>query len=156
MFPPTTPYQIEITNQVMSTNEELLIILEQQELIGPGNKAIVHFQTMFNDTSYSTCGDMGRWMMNTFIREKDSGSRREVCEHIEWLVLAIDGMVAQTCKEHQRLENITSSLLMSIGRLMKTYPIDGDSVHDLTHPYNRLGQCMVRLLKVNGSMETHV
>jgi hypothetical protein len=141
----------------MTTNEELLLLLSRQEVIESNHKATVHDQTLCNDRIYGTIGNAGRWMMNTFVRSKDTGGRNEVCTHIEWLVLAIDSLATTTCLEHQQCEKITSRLLLSIGRLMETYPMDQTShVDEVSHPYRRLENCMVRLLLLNGNTETHV
>ena len=146
----------------MNLNTEILTLLEKQEVIESGFKAVVHRQVLYNDRIYANTGNIGRWMMNTFVRNEVTG-RQEICDHIVSLVSSIEGVVSITCIEHALFEKNTAKLLLSIGTLMEIYPklSSGD---ERPQTYDILEDCMVRLLHLHGTMshliahgdETHV
>ena len=133
--PPSPSYNV--------SSNALVQLLTDQELIGPGQKALVYDQKLCRDWVYTATGDMGRWWMNTFVREEQVVSTRiDVCTHVEWLVSEIDRVSDIFCddqNQHVLLEVQIKQLLSSISNLTKTYMGQPGIVC-------RLEDCMVRLL----------
>jgi hypothetical protein len=124
-------------------------LLNKQAQIGPGQKALVFNQTLYHDWVYASTGDMGRWLMNTFVRDNQVVSmRKDVCMHIEWLVAEVDRGSDVFCGSKQQqvlLEIQIKQLLATISNLMNTYESDR-TVGDIQGARCRLQECMVRLL----------
>jgi hypothetical protein len=122
--------------------QEVLEILQKQEGIGIGQKAIVSDQTLYCDWIHDAAGDVGRWWMNTFLRQSTVTSERmAVCAHIEWLVSEIVRVSSErkTSTQQVLLDAHIRRLIETISNVMDTYSNEISSVQC------RLKTCLVRL-----------
>ena len=125
--------------------QAVLELLEPQETIGPGQKALLDRQILRCDTVYSSSGTVGRWFMNTLIRPTTTVcSRVELCVHLEWLVSKIESVATLVCQDpvrHILVDIQVQRLLSTLSHLIETYPTPV--------PMGRLEACRVRLMEVS-------
>ena len=120
---------------------ELLQLMERQESLEAGQKALVDHDILRCDHVYASSGDLGRWFMNRTFRPSVAG-RNDVCSHLEWLVLEMVSVYPLSVYDvayQPGLDQQTSRLIRTLEILVDTYPL-----HD------RLQRCLTRA-KVIGS-----
>jgi hypothetical protein len=133
---------------------DILTILSKQDIILPGQKAVLVDGVLCCDHVYGMTGDIGRWMMNTFIRAPTSTTRRrDVCLHIDRLVTRLEVAHMVVCGDVLQqvvFERYIGDLLQTISTLMHSYPLIEADENPL-QPYTILETCLVRLLQLNNS-----
>ena len=120
---------------------ELLQLMERQESLEAGQKALVDHDILRWDHVYASSGDLGRWFMNRTFRPSVAG-RNAVCSHLEWLVsemVSVYPLSVYDVSYQPGLDQQTGRLIRTLEILVDTYPL-----HD------RLQRCLSRA-KVIGS-----
>jgi hypothetical protein len=86
----------ELADTVPETSQRvhnILLWLDRQQSIGPGQKALVDNGVLRSDSIYAMSGDLGRWFMNNVVRSSDTAAGRvDVYSHIEWLICEIESI----------------------------------------------------------------
>jgi hypothetical protein len=103
---------------------DILHLLERQETLEAGQKALIDNGVLVCDYVYASSGDMGRWFMNSVIRPSAIG-RTEVCAHLEWLVSEIASVYPLSIQDlsyRPRLYEQTCRIIQTLEILVDTYP----------------------------------